>query len=300
MGSFQWKGITLSVLSLGVAFTLPNLAAAQSQTTATQIGQPNRVLVTYVPTDDLVLKEVYDLLRDRRALERVQEMLSPFHLPEELTIKTAECGVVNSSYRRENFKPTVTICYEYLRHILESLPNETTPAGITAADAAAGQFFWATFHEVGHAIFDIYHVPIFGHPEDAADNFATYLLLHFGRGQARRLIGGAAWAWRAYLGDYKRNPVVRKRIADFANNHGLPEERFYNLLCLAFGADPVQFADANSYLPPARLSTCKFEFLTLVNAFHKEISPHIDQEMARRVLDTDWLPDPKSNPAQQK
>jgi hypothetical protein len=101
------------------------------------------------------------------------------------------------------------------------------------------------------------------------------------------------------LGDYKRNPVVRKRIADFANNHGLPEERFYNLLCLAFG-DPVQFADANSYLPPARLSTCKFEYLTLVNAFHKEISPHIDQEMARRVLDTDWLPDPKSNPAQQK
>jgi hypothetical protein len=26
--------------------------------------------------------------------------------------------VVNSFYRRENFKPTVTICYEYLRHIL--------------------------------------------------------------------------------------------------------------------------------------------------------------------------------------
>jgi hypothetical protein len=175
MGSFQWRGIIPSLLSLGVAFTLSNLAAAQSQTTATQIGQPNRVSVAYVPTDDLVLKEVYGLLRDRRALESVQEMLSPFRLPEELTIKTAECGVVNSSYRRENFKPTVTICYEYLRHILESLPNEITPAGITAADAAAGQFFWATFHEVGHAIFDIFQLPIFGHPEDAADNFATTL-----------------------------------------------------------------------------------------------------------------------------
>jgi Putative metallopeptidase len=300
MGSFQWKAINSIGAILGVAFMLPNLAAAQSQTTATQIGQPNRVSVAYVPTDDLVLKEVYDLLRDRRALERVQEMLSPFHLPEELTIKTAECGAVDSRYRRENFKPTVTICYEYLRHILESLPNEITPAGITPADAAAGQFFWVTFHEVGHAIFDIFDVPIFGHPEDAADNFATYILLQFGRGQARRLIGGAAWAWRAYLGDYKRNPVVRKRIAAFADNHGLPEERFYNLLCLAFGADPVQFADVASYLPPTRLSTCEFEYRTLVNAFHKEISPHIDQEMARRVLDTNWLPDPKLKPAQQK
>lgn len=300
MGSFQWKAINSIGAILGVAFMLPNLAPAQSQTTATQIGQPNRVSVAYVPTDDLVLKEVYDLRRDRRALERVQEMLSPFHLPEELTIKTAECGAVNSRYRRENSKPTVTICYEYLRHILESLPNEITPAGITPADAAAGQFFWVTFHEAGHAIFDIFDVPIFGHPEDAADNFATYILLQFGRGQARRLIGGAAWAWRAYLGDYKRNPVVRKRIAAFADNHGQPEERFYNLLCLAFGADPVQFADVDSYLPPTRLSTCEFEYRTLVNAFHKEISPHIDQEMARRVLDTNWLPDPKLKPAQQK
>ena len=118
-------------------------------------------------------------------------MLSPFRLPEELTIKTAECGVVNSFYRRENLKPIVTICYEYLRHILELSPNETSPAGITPADA--------------------FDVPIFGHPEDAADNFATYTILQFGRGQERRLIGGAAWAWRMYLGDYKRNPLVRRR-----------------------------------------------------------------------------------------
>jgi len=114
------------------------------------------------------------------------------------------------------------------------------------------------------------------------------------------LIGGAAWAWRMYLGDYKRNPLVRKRMADFASDHGLPEERFYNLLCLAFGADPVEFADAEDYLPTTRAPNCEFEYRTLVNAFHKEISPHIDQEMARRVLDTNWLPAPKLKPVRQK
>jgi hypothetical protein len=65
-----------------------------------------------------------------------------------------------------------------------------------------GSFSGLTLHEVGHATFDILGVPIFGHPEDAADNFATYIVLQFGEGQAHRLIGGAAWAWRAYLGDY--------------------------------------------------------------------------------------------------
>jgi hypothetical protein len=187
-----------------------------------------------------------------------------------------------------------------MKHILESLPQGTTPAGVTADDATVGQFFWVTLHEVGHATFDIFDVPIFGHPEDAADNFATYIMLQFGKGQGRRFIGGAAWAWRAYLGDYKRNPVVPMRIANFASDHGLPEERFYNLLCLAFGADPVQFSDANDFLPSARSSNCKWEYQTLVHAFRKEIRPHVDQEMAKQVLDTDWLPDPESKPTPQK
>ena len=297
MSSFQWKAIGSIGALVGVAFMQSASAVAQPQTAATQ---SNRVSIEYVAAEDLVLQDFYRLLRERRALEKIQEMLSPFHLPEELTIKAAECGVVNSWYKRENFKPTVTICYEYLRHILESLPNATSPAGVTADDATAGQFYWLTLHEVGHAIFDLFEVPIFGRPEDAADNFATYILLQFGRGQARRFIGGAAWAWRAYLGDYQRNPVVRKRIAAFADNHGLPEERFYNLVCLAFGADPVQFAEAGDYLPSTRSSNCEFEYRTLVTAFRKEISPHIDQEMARRVLDTNWLPDPKLKPVHQK
>src|SRR5215813_14765609 len=89
-----------------------------------------------------------------------------------------------------------TICYEFFKRILELLPNETTPDGLTSTDAAVGQFFSVTFHEVGHAAFDMFNVPIFGHEEDAADNFATFIMLQFGKGQARRLISGAAWAWR--------------------------------------------------------------------------------------------------------
>jgi hypothetical protein len=53
----------------------------------------------------------------------------------------------------------VTICYEFLKHILESLPNETTPDGITGADAAVGQFLWVALDEVGHATFDFLDVP---------------------------------------------------------------------------------------------------------------------------------------------
>jgi putative metallopeptidase DUF4344 len=279
---------------------LPNSAFGQAQTTATQTDQPNRVSVAYGPPSNSAFQQLYDLLRDRRALEKIQEILSPLRLPEPLTIKTAECGAVNSWYRRENFKPTVTICYELLKHILDSLPKETTPAGITPADAAVGQFFQVTLHEVGHAAFNIFDISIFGREEDAADNFATYIMLQFRKGQARRLIGGAAWAWRAYLGDYKKNPMVQMRLAAFASEHGLPQERFYNLLCLASGANKAEFADVESYLPRTRAPNCPREYRTLLYAFHKEIGPHIDPEIASRVLDTNWLESPESKSVPQK
>ena len=298
MSNFPSKMTTFIVMSGAVI--LPNFSLAQSQTGPTQSDQPSRVSVVYVPPQNSAFQPLYDLLRERRALERIQEILSPLQLPEQLTIKTTECGAVNSFYQRENFKPTVTICYELLKHILDSVPNQTTPAGVTPADAAVGQFFFVTLHEVGHATFDMFSVPIFGREEDAADNFATYIMLQFGREQARRLIGGAAWAWRAYLGDYTRNPAMPTRLAAFASDHGLPQERFYNLVCLAFGANRQEFADAAGYLPPTRSPKCSYEYQTLVRAFHKEISPHINQEMARRVLDTDWLQALESKPAPQK
>jgi hypothetical protein len=200
MNNFRNK---MSFALVAIAVIGLNSSFAQSQTSSLQ---PDRVSIAYIPPDDVQYQEVYDLLRGHRVLETVQEILSPLRSPEELTIKTTECKEVNSWYKRENFKPTVTICYEFLKRTLESLPSENNPDGVRPADAAVGQFFWVTLHEVGHATFDILDVPIFGHEEDAADNFATYIMLQFGEGQAHRLIAGAAWAWRAYLGDYKRIP----------------------------------------------------------------------------------------------
>ena len=288
MRSFGWKAILAGALVL-VAVIGPDQGLAQSNVSPAEIDHPRWVSIIYEPPENPALQDLYDLLRERHALESIQEILMPFRSPEALTIKTAECKAINAWYRRETFKPTVTVCYELLKHILESLPSEDNPDGLTPADAAVGQFFFATLHEVGHAIFDILDVPMFGHEEDAADNFATYIMLQFGEGQAHRLIGGAAWSWRAYLGDYKKNPVVPTRLSAFASDHGLPQERFYNLICLAFGADRIGFADFATYLPSTRAPTCWREYGTLVRAFEKEITLHIDQEVARQVLHRNWL-----------
>ena len=82
--------------------------------------------------------------------------------------------------------------------------------------------------------------------------------------------------------------------------HGLPQERYYNLLCLAIGAQREVFAELEVYLPTTRFPHCIFEYRRLAHAFDKAITPHIDPEMAKRVLDTNWLESLETKPISPK
>jgi Putative metallopeptidase len=248
----------------------------------------NRILVEYVPPTNPQHQTLYQMLKERRALEKLQEVFSPFRLPTDLTLRSIGCdGVSNAWYHR----PDVSVCYEYLEEIRQSMPKETTAAGVTPADAVMGQFFYVYAHEMGHAMFDVLKVPIFGDAENAADHFAGYLMLQFGKEQARGLIMGAAYSYKKYL----QSSEVTAPLVAFSDVHAAPAQRFYNLICLAYGADPVLFAEAvdKDYLPKARARGCKDEYEQVAFAFRDVIHPHIDEQLAKKVLDKTWLPEMK-------
>jgi hypothetical protein len=70
-------------------------------------------------------------------------------------------------------------------------------------------------------------------------------------------------------------------------------QRFYNLLCIGYGAEPQAFGDLveKGYLPSSRAPSCRYEYGELNFAFRALIVPHLDPEMAKAVLDKTWLPD---------
>jgi hypothetical protein len=208
-------------------------------------------------------------------------------------------GVSNAWYQKpvsgSSNLPTVSVCYEYLAEIQQSLPPETTPTGITPMDAMVGQFFYVFAHEMGHAMFDVLGVPVFGREEDAADNFATYVMLRFGDEEARALISGAAYSHKKYV----QGTQVTVPLAAFSDAHGAAAQRFYNLLCTAYGSDSTRFADfvENDYLPKSRAGSCKREYdTTTAFAFRELISPHVDKELAKQVLGKNWIPEPNRPP----
>ena len=252
--------------------------------------QPNRIRIEYGDPKTPRKLALSGLMKEHGALERFQEIFSPFRLPIELTLKLVDCnGVSNAWYAR----PTVTICYEYIDDIRKNAPTETAPAdsvftGITPADAIFGQVFYVVAHEMGHAMFDLLDVSIFGRAEDAADGFAVYMMLELGKNEAQRLILGAAYSYK----DYVRNPNVYVPLIAFADAHGAPMQRFYNLLCIGYGADPQLFGGlvAKGYLPKNRADSCRSEFNELSYAFQHIIGPHLDPQLAKDVLNKNWLP----------
>jgi putative metallopeptidase DUF4344 len=294
----------LSAASLGyvfLGFALLGFVLLVPTATIAAEAQANRMVVEYVPPTNPAHQTLYQRLKERRVLEKLQEIFSPFQLPVELKLRTVGCdGVSNAWYGKprpgSSEPPSVNVCYEYLAEILQSLPPETTPAGITPMDAMVGQFFYVFAHEMGHAMFDVLGIPVFGREEDAADDFATYLMLRFGDEESRALITGAAYSYRKYI----QGSQVTVPLAAFSDAHSAPAQRFFNLLCTAYGSDPTRYGDfvEKGYLPKSRAGSCMREYNTTAFAFRELIAPHVDKELAKQVLGQTWLsehPMPQQN-----
>lgn len=280
------SGHCLQVLVIAVLGS----SLVQAELLAATDSQPNRIRIEYVPPSNPEHQPIYERLKEHRALEQLQEIFGAFRLPIDLTLRTAGCdGVVNAWYQRGR----ITVCYEYLDAIRKTTPPTTTEHGITPADAMVGQFFYVFAHEMGHAVFDLLEIPVFGRSEDAADQFATYIMLQFGQDNARRLILGTAYSFKNFL-----NPTVTVPLAAFSDTHSPPPERFFNMMCLAYGADSRLFADLASegFLPQQRARNCRREYGELVFAFKRAIVPHLDQDIARAVMKKDWLPQDPDRP----
>jgi hypothetical protein len=240
-----------------------------------------RVAIEYVEPKNPAHRPIYDELKQARALERVQELLSPFRLPRQLLLKTTGCDGVSNAWYEEN---ALTVCYEFIADILKNAPEQASPEGITRKDAILGPMVDVFLHESGHAMFDLLKVPVFGREEDAADTFSAYITLHFPKEEARRLILGSAYQYKMDLKD----PQVTMPITKFSNVHGTPAQRFYNVLCIAYGADKKLFADLveKKYLPEDRADGCEDEYEQAAFAFRVLIDPHIDKARAKQVLHT--------------
>jgi hypothetical protein len=257
---------------VAAALWLTTPAPTQAQTGATD----NNLQIAYLHPDNHALRPIYTWLMERQTLERMRDALSFIKLPRPLLLRFAQCNDDNAWY--DYAQHNVTFCYELVAHIQKIAPKKMQE-GVHPQDAVAGAVVFSFLHEVGHAVFDMLTIPILGREEDAADQFAAHAILFVDKSDAKRLIGGAAWMWAQ---DAKANKPGRGDLADV---HSLSSQRFFNLLCMAYGADADMFGFVveKGYLPRDRAVGCKREYDRFALSARQVFQGDIDREKLERI-----------------
>jgi hypothetical protein len=240
----------------------------------------SQVDIVYAEPQDPQFRPIRDRLMRRQALEQLRLFLSPLRLPRKLLVQLAQCNAERRPYQPGG---PVTICYEYVAKVDRIAPREQPAGGLPRELMIVGAFVQAVLHEVAVATFDILEIPVWGREADAADKLAGFIMVQFGKDVALKVMTGAAWFFDA--SERTLSP------SDFASDVSPEAQRFFNYLCIAYGADPASFKfliDQN-LLPLRRAQRCTNEFYALRFAFAKQILPHVDQQLLKRVQSATWL-----------
>lgn len=112
------------------------------------------------------------------------------------------------------------------------------------------------YHELGHALVDVMQLPVFGQEEDAADTASILLIDAFFEEESATAI-----ARDAAFGFLDEADTSGEDTA-WWDVHGPDLQRYYNLVCLFYGANPEERDDLaqDLGLPDERAESCEEEF----------------------------------------
>ncbi len=198
--------------------------------------------------------------------ELADELNKTFILPVNLYLSIEECGQANAFYD-PNTKEII-LCTELIADFDKAFAKEFKKQD--EADAAVGDAtVFVFFHELGHALIDVYDLPVTGKEEDAVDQLSTIIV-------ADGSPEGASAAFNGALAFAITAPDDLDDSA-FWGVHSMNQQRFYNIICLLYGQDPKAHKDLvkDEVLPKGRAASCPSEFARAEKAWDKILTPFL-------------------------
>jgi hypothetical protein len=264
---------------LGKVMTAAFLLVGAGQAFADEALPQSKVDVVYQAPFDQKLVPVMERLKARRVLEQLSEFIAPLRLPHAFHLVAKQCPVANAYYSPDEW--SLILCYQLISTIEDDAPkpSELKP-GLKPSDVVAGEVVFVLLHELGHAAFDMFQVPVFGREEDAADQMAVFMAMQFSPDVARTITTGNFYFFK------DRDPA---NWTEYADEHGTDSQRHYNGLCWAYGGNPQMFKDYVDFLPKDR--DCAGEYRHIRDAFNRTVLPFIDDKLRQKVEAKDWFKD---------
>ena len=202
-----------------------------------------------------------------RTVDWMNELL---RLPYDVPIFFYECGMTNAYF--DPAAKEIVICYELVEDYLEK--NYWVYQESSGSEAVnlwtLNVVDYVLFHEVGHALVDIYDLPVTGLEEDVVDQFSAYINAEFSPGtEGQDEIRSAAFIYEI------SHTEDELQVSYFADTHSLSLQRFYNLACWVYGYDPIYNEDlvGSDILPIERAQNCAYEYHQIVTAWDNLLEP---------------------------
>lgn len=161
------------------------------------------------------------------------------------------------------------------RALRESDPRFKSLSPVSAqrlVEFVSGNMLFVLLHELGHAVITQMGLPVLGRMEDAADTFAVFMLLRMGSDFSHRALVDAAEGW--FLAA-RRDEKTGHRVA-YYSEHGLNQQRAYQIVCLMVGSDAEKFKDLadETNLPEDRRHACLGDYSNAVFSWNLLLEPH--------------------------
>jgi hypothetical protein len=240
--------------TLSVSLTLPAFAA-----------DTGRFVVLAPQTESAEWQdEAREMQRSGMLQEMAQALNTIFVLPKDISLRYAECGEANAYY--DPNAREITMCLELMQSMAETLDGQFEDEDSTA-EALAGAYLAVVLHEAGHALVDVLEIPVTGREEDAVDQLSAWMLIE--ADDADSVLGAAA--------SYYTEDEESAGDDEFADEHSLDRQRYFNLVCWAYGSDPENQEDLiESWgLPEARAERCEDEYAQLDRSWTRLLGEHL-------------------------
>jgi Putative metallopeptidase len=274
----------ISLVSLGD--NLPGLqsSAVLAQNTippATTNSQPklnpvapnqrgDRFKIVYVKTNDRSSLQLMEAYHKNQLFNKVAKVITTkINLPRNITLLIKDCGEVNAYYNSSNH--SITMCNE----LTKSNYQVFRQAGFDneqAWQAAIYATIFVFYHEAGHMLINELDIPVAGREEDAADQFSAYLLLNNDPTEGKKMSKSIVEAGADWFNLTATKPSKESMLGE----HSLNQQRFYNLVCILYGADPNTYSELVKKLnyPDRRLNGCRLEYQQIASSWKRLLEPY--------------------------
>src|SRR5262249_25028348 len=134
--------------------------------------------ISYLPPKNAKYSSILEWMKRHHVLELLSKLAMPRRRPHNVTVFTKKRGGGKAINAPRDW--WLTLCYELIEYIDGIAPAQgTTKDGFTSDEVETGEIIFVLLHELGHAAFDMFYVPVFGREEDAADQMAVFIALQF-------------------------------------------------------------------------------------------------------------------------